>query len=141
LTLLLAAIFTLLYVGDGFWNSQRLSLRNSLEGEPGIEAKIALIADQIATGASERFLVKSLAFSLLSVVGSLALGIWAFESSQLRQPSFLRLTRKSEERRTLLLKKAENKFTHFLASILVSVLCGILGNFLFAYYIQGWRPN
>jgi hypothetical protein len=88
----------------------------------------------------ERFMAKSIAFVLVALIVSILLAVWATSTCDPKKPAFLCLTRKSEQAKAKAIQKSQRRFLYFCLSIVVSIACGIIGNYLFAVYIQGWKP-
>lgn len=102
--------------------------------------KVDHIIDLMASGMWPRFFYFLGFFLLIAFVVAVLLGIWVGNSAGKEPPSFVILSKQAEERKRRLLAKDKNAWLTFLASIVTAIVTGIVGNFLFAYYFQGWRP-
>jgi len=140
LLLLLSSVATLVHVSDSFWRTTRDALTSSVAAQAEVSQKIHLIAHQVASGAGERFQARCMAFTVVALVISVAIAIWAGASAGGGKPAFLCLTRKSQEAKEQALKKGQRRFLSFCLSILAAVMCGALGNYLFAFCIRVWKP-
>lgn len=140
LLLFLSSVATLVQVSDSFWNTTRDTLTHSVAAQVEVAQKIHLIAQQVASGAGERFQARCIAFSAVALVVSVAIAIWAGASAGGSKPAFLCLTRKSREAKAQALKKAQRRFLSFCLSLLAAIICSALGNYLFAFCIRVWKP-
>ena len=140
LVLFLSSIVTLVRASDSFWIASRDILTQNMAGQNEISQKMQLIAAHVASGAAERFMARCIAFVLGGLIVSIALAIWVGATSTSTKSGFLCLTKKSEEAKAKALRKAQHRFIGFCLSVIVSIACGIVGNYLFALYVRKWQP-
>lgn len=102
--------------------------------------KVDHIIDLMASGMWPRFFYYLGFFLLLAFVAAVLLGIWAGTAAEKQQPSFVIFSKHAEKRKERLLQKDKAAWWSFIASLATSIVTGVTGNYLFAYYFQGWRP-
>jgi hypothetical protein len=132
-------LISMFFIGESVKKGE-MAQAGVIEGMQGVEAKLAALSNLIAVGAWPRFAVYGVSFIFLVTLVSIGLGIWAGSFADSRSPAFLTLTRKTEEYRRRMLERSKNRFRMFLVSLTVSIATGVAGNWIFAYFIQGWRP-
>jgi len=140
IALFLSGLFTWLHLRNEFWIKSQAALREAF-GKSTLERKLDVLGDFIATGASDRFTSTLNSVAVVGGIVAVALSIWVGISASHIPPSFVTLTRKSEEYRTDRQKASQNRFTMFLASVIFAIITGIAGNWLFLVYFQNWAPS
>lgn len=95
----------------------------------------------MASGTWPRFFYYLSCFLFVCLLVSIGLGVWAGSAAGNEPPSFLTLSKRAEERKLELLRKDKRHWYSFIGSLVVSLITGVAGNWLFAYYFQGWRPK
>lgn len=138
-TVMLGTLVSMFFIGESVKKSE-MAGAVGIVGIQGVDAKLTALANLVAAGAWPRFAVYGVSFIFLTIIVSIGLGIWAGTMADARSPAFLTLTRKTEEYRRRMIKRSQNRFRFFLLSLFVSIVTGIAGNWLFAYFVQGWRP-
>ncbi len=101
-----------------------------------IEEKLNILIVYISSGSSSIFFLKVSLFLLLSVFIALAFGEWIQELANNKKPSFLVLSRESLKYRDRIKKKYKRNWRIFFISFLISVVTGIIANFIFAYLVK-----
>lgn len=101
------------------------------------DEKINFLTSYIATGISSQHYFKVGVFLLISIILSIIFGTWIEETaSNNREPSFVILTRKAKEYRDQTVEKLKHKWTWFFVSISLSVVSGIVANFIFKLIVE-----
>ena len=96
--------------------------------------KINLLLELVASGFWGKFFFSVFIFSIFSLFTAIFIGIWCETSADTRRPSYILLTKKSNQFKLEADKKYQFKWFSFLGSIIVGVVTGVLGNILFATY-------
>lgn len=99
-------------------------------------SKLDYLINTVSTGLWERFFLVSLAYTLIAFVLSLAIGILIETRADTTHPSFILLTPKAELNKTTMMGKYNSKLFQFIASIAIGLFTGIVGNYIYAHYIN-----
>jgi hypothetical protein len=102
------------------------------------DAKLDYMVNVIVSGAWPRFFFYLFCFLLVAFVMSILLGAWAGVTADTQEPSFLILSKKAQELRDKKLLETIKNWRLFALSIITSIATGIVGNILFAVYLQKW---
>ena len=88
----------------------------------------------MASGFWGKFFFSVFVFTIFSLFAAIFLGVWAETSADTRQPSYILLTKKSEQYKEKADKTYSNKWVSFVASIVVGVTTGVVANIIFTTY-------
>lgn len=105
------------------------------------ESKADYMVNLITSGAWPRFFFYIFCFLILALITSIILGIWAGIKAETQEPSFLLLSKQAEKDKEKELNKTKKSWLSFVMSLVVSVITGVIGNFLFAVYLQRWLSS
>jgi hypothetical protein len=108
-------------------------------GENTFEAiakKIDFLINVVASGLWTRYAFYVTGFVLLSLIASIACGGFVSAYAETKRPSFVLLTKKSEEQRDAQLKAFENNWFIFFASLVGTLAIAVLGNYIFYKLMQ-----
>lgn len=142
--LFLSAILSAFYITNNFLKecmSKASGLLTIVASDPEmVSKKINYLIEIMAAGMWSRYFFSIGSFVTAALFISILIGVWAGSSADNNEPSFVVLSRKAEKRKVALLKKNKSAWNQLILSLTVGVVTGVVGNFLFAYYFQGWRP-
>jgi hypothetical protein len=96
-----------------------------------LNEKIDLLISVSTSGLWARYVFGASVFLIFMLFISILIGVWVESSADSKKASFLLLTQKSEKNKIEVLKKYENKFVSFVASILTSIGCGVISSIIF----------
>jgi hypothetical protein len=71
-------------------------------------------------------------FLVLALAASIVLGVWSGTSADNEEPCFLLLTKESHKDKASKLKKLRKQWRLFVLSIIVSIISGVVANYIFA---------
>ncbi|MCW8952306.1 MAG: hypothetical protein OQK53_06365 [Rhodospirillales bacterium] len=103
---------------------------NTLES---VGIKVDTLINMFAVGAWQRFTLSAVGLSVLSLIVSIFLAAMAANYAGKRTPSFVTLTKKSEELRNNSIRKSSRDWIMFYVSIATSIACGVIANIIFQY--------
>ena len=102
-----------------------------------LSSKLDFLIEVISTGVWPRFIFAVDVFLLISLVLSVVLGIWVGSKANNRPPSYVLLSKATEERRTKLMNKLRRDWFMFIVSVVASIVMGIVSNIIFTKYFGG----
>lgn len=95
------------------------------------DTKINYLLNYVAENSQNLFFLKSQLYIVISVFIAVLLGVWVASLANNKTRSYLVLTREAKKNRDKLVEKSKNKVYWFWVSIAISVLTGILSNYIF----------
>lgn len=102
-----------------------------------IDEKVSYLTSYIASGSSSQHYFKVGVFLLIAIIISIAFGTWIDETaSRNSEPSFLVLTRKAKLHRDAVIENMKNKWLWFFASLIISIVTGLLANYIFKLLVE-----
>lgn len=141
-------IFFLLAVASAFLvsegvASQQLTSVESVLSQSTIEVsqKVDFILTQYAKGVWFRFYFSLVWYIVVAFLVSVILGFWVSSAADNDPKSFLLFTAKAIEKRDDHIKHRRRKFFFFFITIAISVVTGVLANFIFAFVSEKWLIN
>jgi hypothetical protein len=102
------------------------------------DARLDYAVNLMAAGAWARFFFYIFCFLLLALVISTVLGIWAGMKADTQEPSFLLLSKQAEKAKQQQVARNKRDWLLFALSLMTSVVTGVVGNSLFAIFLQKW---
>lgn len=121
-----------------FASGQLQHLRAILGAQPGVESTssaIRYIAELFAGGVWAQFSFAAVVSLVITVFLALWVGIWSDSAASTIEPSFILLNRESHKAKAELLRKLQRKWLSFIGSIVLTVVLGIVANYLFFYLV------
>lgn len=97
---------------------------------------IRVIGEYLASGAWSQYMFAAVGFLVISVFIAIWLGIWATAAADTVAPSFILLNRESHNHRTRVLKRLRRKWVSFAGSVLLSIIIGVVANWIFAFFFS-----
>ena len=126
-----ASLYTTnIYMNNLLSNSQDL-INLSGNDPQTLSDKINHIIKLSASGAWPRYFLYNVCFLFIAVILSISFAVWAGSSADSKEPSFLILTKQSENKKKVIARKSQRSWISFCASIAVSIVCSIIGNIIF----------
>lgn len=126
-----------LVTADHLAAGQLKLISDLLQTPNAIDLKLNKLLNLAAEGFWGKYFFSVLIFVLFSFVTSILLGIWAENSADTRRPSYILLTKKSEQKKMEQDQRYKFRWFSFIGSIVVSIATGIGSNILFAKYWVG----
>lgn len=137
LTFFLGSIYACFY-SAGIISSENLTNLQPIITNPNlVNEKLNKLLELMVSGYWGKFFFSVFIFSIFSLIMAIFLGTWAENSANTKRPSYILLTRKSEQYKKISESKYSNKFMSFMLSICVGVATGIVSNILFTAYWTG----
>lgn len=96
-----------------------------------VDSKVDYLLNYIAENSQNLFFLKSQLYIVVSIFIAILLGVWVASLANNKTRSYLVLTREAKKNRDKLVEKSKNKVYWFWFSIGVSILTGILSNYIF----------
>lgn len=135
---ILSGVFFLLFSLVGVYIHMKEFVVNEIEkvsyftqNSIDIIKKTDYLLNYIAENSPNIFLLKSLLFIVIAIFLSILIGGWVESLADNKIKSYVILTREAKNSRDKLLKKENRKTILFWISILTSIICGVLGNYIF----------
>lgn len=117
---------------------EQLQALSPLINNPNVtDQKVDKLLELVASGFWGKYFFSVFVFTIFSFVAATLLGTWAEISADTRRPSYILLTKKSEQHKAESDKTYRFKWWSFLGSIAVSIATGIASNLLFTNYWVG----
>lgn len=127
------------FYSAGRISQEQIELLKPLISDPTqIDQKLNILLELMASGFWGKFFFSVFVFTIFSLFAAIFLGVWAETSADTKQPSYILLTKKSEQHKEKADKKYSNKWVSFVASIVVGVTTGVVANIIFTTY---WTIN
>jgi len=70
-------------------------------------------------------------YRVLMVVSGLAMGFWCFNLTEKVKPSFVVLSRESQEHRDRILSREKRNYILVMISFIASITAGVIGNYIY----------
>ncbi|MEI7870153.1 MAG: hypothetical protein WCI11_19895 [Candidatus Methylumidiphilus sp.] len=116
---------------------QLQALGSLLQNPYATDQKINKLLEFVASGFWGKYFFSVFVFTIFSFVAAILFGIWTETSADTRRPSYILLTKKSEQHKTETDRKYHFKWWSFMGSIAVSITTGVVSNILFTKYWVG----
>lgn len=143
IAIIVALLFFISTVAACFFTADRMAIEQLkviselLQTPNAIDLKLNKLLQLAAEGFWGKYFFSVLVFVIFSFVASILLAIWAETSADTKRPSYILLTKKSEQIKVEQDKKYQFKWFSFVGSIAVSIITGIVSNILFSKYWAG----
>lgn len=109
-------------------------LRPIIKDVNNIDLKLNTLLNMMASGFWGTFFFSVFVFTIFSLIVAIMLGTWAESTANTKQPSYILLTKKSEQYKKQADSKYRFKWFSFLASIATGIIAGIIANIIFTSY-------
>lgn len=113
---------------------QLQSLAPLIHNPKATDQKIDKLLELVATGFWGKYFFSVFIFTIFSFVAATLLSFWAETTADTRRPSYILLTKKSEQHKAESERQYQFKWWSFLGSIGVGIVTGIVSNILFVKY-------
>ena len=143
IAVLVALSFFVATIGACFFTAERLAIEqlklvaDLLQTPNALDLKLNKLLELAAAGFWGKYFFSVFVFVIFAFVASILLGIWAETSADTKRPSYILLTRKSDQVKIELDHKYKFKWWSFLGSIAFSLTTGVVSNILFTKYWAG----
>lgn len=135
---LLSCIIGAFIVTRNFIFNETIKVQNfTAESTNSTNEKIDFLSGYIASGVASQHFFKVGIFILIAIILSIFFGVW-IESTASRniEYSFVVLTRKSKDYRDTMIQKMKKKWIWFFLSIGLSIITGIITNYMFKWLVD-----
>ncbi|PML92983.1 hypothetical protein [Vibrio breoganii] len=134
LSLFIFSIAACFYSADHISTSNLNELKPLLGASVGLHEKVDKLLELSTSGYWGKFFFSVFIFTIFSLIVSIIIGVWAETSADTRKPSYILLTKKSEQFKEEADNKYKMKLYSFILSIVVGVATGIVSNMIFTTY-------
>lgn len=132
--ILVGSAFACLVVSNQFTNEMVNTVSNHLNSATTVSDKIDYIANHIASGEWIKFNLRSIIFLGIAFVSSIFAGVWVTSCLEsIVKPCFILFTEAAERNKIKVNKRNVKKWWVFGASVCVSILSGVAGNYIFQF--------
>jgi hypothetical protein len=123
------------FYSAGKISQEQMALLNPIFSDSSnIDIKLNALLEITASGFWGKFFFSVFVFTIFSLFSAIFLGVWAETSGDARKPSYILLTKKSEQYKIQAEAKYGRKWVSFISSIAVGVVTGVVGNIIFTWY-------
>lgn len=133
LLFLISSLAGIFYYTRSFNKNEINNITDFVKKNKAIDGKLDYLLNYIAQNNQNLFFLKSLLFIVVSILIAIILGVWVDSQADNKTKSYLILTREAKKNRDIQIKKSERKAYWFWASIVLSILTGILSNYVFKW--------
>lgn len=134
---LISSLIGIYFAGKKFNSSQLEKIKTfTSQSQIDISKKIDYLLNYIATDDKSYFINVCTLFFFTSLLLAILLGIWVESLANNKQYSFVILTREAVKNSIEIKKRTERKALWFCLSLLISVLTGILSNYIFNWLVH-----
>lgn len=122
---------------DRLANEQLKLISDLFQTPNALDLKLNKLLHLAADGFWGKYFFSVFVFVIFAFVASILIGIWTETSADTRRPSYVLLTKKSEQLKIEKDQRYKFRWFSFIGSILCSIVTGIITNILFAKYWTG----
>jgi len=122
---------------DSLANEQLKLVADLLQTQNALDLKLNKLLQIAAEGFWGKYFFSVFVFVIFSFVVSVLLGIWTETSADTKRPSYILLTKKSEQAKIEKDQRYKFRWLSFLGSITSAIATGIFSNILFTKYWAG----
>lgn len=139
----IALIFFVSTIAACFITAERVAaeqlklISDLLQSSNAIDLKLNKLLQLAAEGFWGKYFFSVFVFAIFSFVASILLAIWAETTADTKRPSYILLTKKSEQVKTEQDQRYKFRWLSFLGSIIIAIATGIVSNILFSKYWAG----
>lgn len=136
-TFFIASLIACFYSANAIGVAQIENLKPIIDGVDNINNKLNTLIDLVASGFWGKFFFSVFVFTIFSLFAAIFLGVWAETSADTKKPSYILLTKKSQQYKVQADSKYRFKWFSFLASIATGIATGFVSNIIFTTYWVG----
>lgn len=123
------------FYSAGKISQEQIELLKPLAGDAAkINQKINMLLELMASGFWGKFFFSVFVFTIFSLFAAIFIGVWAETSADTKRPSYILITKKSEQYKEKADRKYSNKWISFMASVLVGITTSVIANIIFTNY-------
>jgi len=126
--LFVTTIFGSIYATHIYTQKTNLYIQNTLKKVPD---KTDFLLLYLSQGGWAKHYYSVFVFLILSLVVSILLGIWMSLAADSKEISFILFTKEDERKQKIILRKREKKWMQFILSVIISIITGVVANYLF----------
>ncbi|HGS4441986.1 TPA: hypothetical protein ACMDNB_003673 [Vibrio cholerae] len=134
LSLFICSIAACFYSADHISNSNLSNFQPLLGSSVAVQEKVDKLLELSTSGYWGKFFFSVFIFTIFSLIASVIIGVWAETSADTSKPSYILLTKKSEQFKEEADSKYSMKLYSFILSIVVGIATGIVSNIIFTTY-------
>jgi hypothetical protein len=136
ITFFLSTVFGCYFATISFAAGLKSKIFTDLESVTSDSQKIDYLIDFSSNGNWSQHYFYVFLFLIFAIAVSVVLGAWIDDSASTYEPSYINFTKEDGRKKISLEKRKKRKWRGFVISLIMSVVAGILANFLF-YYLKG----
>lgn len=126
-----------LITADRLAADQLKLISDLLQTPNAVDLKLNKLLHLAADGFWGKYFFSVFVFVIFALVASVVLGVWSENTADTQRPSYILLTKKSEQHKTEQDERYRVRWFSFLGSVAISIVTGIVSNILFAKYWAG----
>jgi hypothetical protein len=130
---LLSSLISIFFYTRSFNINEVNEVTDFISNSTVIDGKVDYLLNYIAQNNQNLFFLKSQLFIVVSIFIAIVLGVWVESLADNKTKSFLILTREAKKNRDVKVEKSNRRVYWFWASIVISVLTGVVANYLFKW--------
>lgn len=129
------AMYTILSLTNDF-SDQISKLTGQANADNLTSKKIDFLLNVTSTGVWPRFILGLVFFMILALIVSVVLAAWVSARAESKLQSWILITDNSKEQYVSYLSSLKSKAKVFYGGIIISIICGIIGNIIFSMYFS-----
>ena len=131
LMFIIIAIICIYFSVSSKLNTDIKKVSNFASSHSNVNEKINYLLNYTAQGAQSEFMFKGMIYGTISIIVAIFLGIWIDNLAGYQPMSYLVLTREAKKRQKKQVEREKHKLTWFIASIFITIILGIVSNYIF----------
>ncbi|EMM6492931.1 hypothetical protein RJO42_002273 [Enterobacter hormaechei] len=129
------AMFTILKLAKNY--SDEISKITGQVGADDLTSKkIDFLLNITSTGVWPRFILGLVFFMIIALIVSVVLAAWVSVRAESKHQSWILITEHSKEQYVSYLSSLKSKAKVFYGGIIISIICGVVGNIIFSLYFS-----
>jgi len=134
LVFFVSTVAACLFAADRIATEQLKLVSGLLQSPNALDLKLNRLLQMTAEGFWGKYFFSVFVFVIFSFVASILLALWAGFSADTRRPSYILLTKKSDQHKAENDQRYKVRWLSFVGSLVVSIATGIVSNVLFTRY-------
>lgn len=116
------------------YGAEVANIAKEASGDILISKKLDYLLSITSTGVWPRFILSLVMFMIIAIMISILVGAWVSSRAESRLQSWILITDNSRIEYDKYVRKLKNNIVIFIGSIILSIMCGIIGNIIFSLY-------